>query len=122
MRRMAKASDTSGEWRQVTVERANKTGVCVVDDDEWLDYSRFYKGPKDLERGWTGRLKIDGKWIMEIEGASVRASNSSAHDQDLDQERLLAGLSLLCAVIYCGKGADDGALETAATRFREWIG
>lgn len=121
MRRMAKASEPSGEWQQVTVQRANKTGVCV--EDEWLDYSRFYKGPKDLDAGWKGRLKIDGKWIMEIEGASVRASNSSsAHEADLDQERLLAGLSLLCAVIYCGKGADDGVIETAATRFREWIG
>jgi hypothetical protein len=60
---------------------------------------------------------------MEIEGASVRrTNNASSAGEDVDQERLLAGLSLLCAVIWCGKGAEDGALENAASRFREWIG
>ena len=109
----------TGEWRQVTVEKANRTGICV--DDDWLDYSRFYKGPKDLSAGWTGRILVDGKWIMDIEGA-VRRSNGSGGGEGVDQERLLAGMSLLCAVIWCGKGASDGDLESAATKFREWIG
>jgi hypothetical protein len=108
---------------QVTVEKANRTGICV--DDEWLDYSRFYKGPKDLSEGWTGRIRVDGRWIMEIEGAVVRSSaNGRVYPAApaIDQERLLAGISLLCAVIFCGKGAGDGDLESAATKFREWIG